>query len=160
MPIRAAGVADAGALARLRWEFRSGIASAAESEAEFVARCSGWMARRLERGAWRCWVAEANSEIVGTVWLQILEKLPNPVAEPEAHGYVSSLYVRPAHRGAGLGSALLRSCLDACRSARVDAVLLWPTPDSRSLYLRHGFAARDDLLELRLEQPTADGRSL
>jgi hypothetical protein len=28
-------------------------------------------------------------------------------------------------------------------------VLLWPTPRSRSLYLRHGFATRDDVLERR-----------
>ncbi|MGH7579428.1 MAG: GNAT family N-acetyltransferase, partial [Gemmatimonadales bacterium] len=83
------------------------------------------------------------------VWLQLLDKLPNPVDEPERHGYVSSLYVRPAFRGAGLGSALLSACLEACDGAGVDAVLLWPTPASRSLYLRHGFAVREDLLERR-----------
>jgi hypothetical protein len=31
----------------------------------------------------------------------------------------------------------------------VDATILWPTPASRTLYLRHGFAVRDDLLERR-----------
>jgi GNAT superfamily N-acetyltransferase len=88
--------------------------------------------------------------MVGTVWLQFLEKLPNPVAEPERHGYVSSLYVRPDFRGAGLGSALLSTCVETCRRYEVDAVLLWPTPASRSLYLRHGFEPREDLLERRL----------
>jgi GNAT superfamily N-acetyltransferase len=151
--IRTAGVADAGALARLRYEFRVDIASPAEAETAFVERCREWMARRLEGGQWRCWIAEADRIPVGTAWLHLFDKLPNPVAEPERHGYITSLYVRPAYRGTGLGSALLAACLDGCRSAKVDAVLLWPTPASRSLYLRHGFDARDDVLELRLWQP-------
>ena len=76
----------------------------------------------------------------------MLEKIPNPVGEPELHGYVSSLYVRPGRRGAGLGSALLTRCLDECKSAGADAVFLWPTPKSRPLYERHGFSVRDDVL--------------
>jgi hypothetical protein len=31
----------------------------------------------------------------------------------------------------------------------VDAVILWPTARSRSLYLRHGFTAPDDIMQLR-----------
>ena len=89
---------------------------------------------------------------MGTAWLHLLEKLPNPVGEPELHGYVSSLYVRPEFRGEGLGSNLLGACLDACERLGVDSVVLWPTPASRRLYLRHGFGIRDDLLERRLGQ--------
>jgi hypothetical protein len=50
---------------------------------------------------------------------------------------------------AGLGSALLHACLSECDARAVDAVILWPTPASRTLYRRHGFAGRDDLLERR-----------
>lgn len=152
--IRVAEARDASALARLRYEFRGGIIPPAESEAEFVERCAAWMSRRLEpESTWRCWVGEAAEAIVGTAWLQLFEKLPNPVAEPELHGYVSSLYVRPEHRGNGLGSRLLDACLSHCRHHLVDAVVLWPTPASRSLYQRHGFTVREDLLELRLWTP-------
>jgi GNAT superfamily N-acetyltransferase len=149
--IRVAGSGDATALAGLRHEFRSGLAPAAEAEPAFLERCTGWMAHRLVTGSpWRCWVADTGATIVGTVWLQLIEKLPNPVAEPEHHGYVSSLYVRPTHRGDGLGSALLGACLQECERLELDAVVLWPTPASRSLYLRYGFAVRDDLLARRL----------
>jgi GNAT superfamily N-acetyltransferase len=145
--IRAAVPGDAPALAGLRHEFRSDLAPAAEPEAAFLERCTGWMARSLADGAaWRCWVADAGGTLVGTVWLQLIEKLPNPVAEPERHGYVTNLYVRPAHRGGGLGSALLGACLQECERLQLDTVVLWPTPASRSLYFRHGFAVRDDLL--------------
>jgi ribosomal protein S18 acetylase RimI-like enzyme len=148
--IRPAAVADAPALARLRYELRAGVEPTAESETAFVTRCTAWVLERLRPGAtWRCWVAQASGAVVGSAWLQLIEKLPNPVAEPELHGYISSLYVEPAHRQAGLGSALLAECLRECEAMAVDAVILWPTPRSRSLYVRHGFAVRDDLLERR-----------
>jgi GNAT superfamily N-acetyltransferase len=148
--IRPAVAVDSAALARLRYEFRASIAAAAESEAAFLERCTAWMGERLRPGAtWRCWVAQVSEAIVGSAWLQLIEKLPNPVAEPELHGYISSLYVQPAHRGAGLGSLLLAACLGECQARAVDAAILWPTPRSRSLYLRHGFAVHDDLMERR-----------
>jgi GNAT superfamily N-acetyltransferase len=148
--IRPAVAADAPALARLRYEFRARVEPAVESEAAFVGRCTAWMRERLRpEASWRCWVAEAGGAIVGCAWLQLIEKLPNPVAEPELHGYISSLYVQPTQRGAGCGSALLAACLRECEAMAVDAVILWPTPRSRSLYARHGFAVRDDLMERR-----------
>jgi ribosomal protein S18 acetylase RimI-like enzyme len=108
------------------------------------------MAERLAPGgSWRCWVAARDAVPVGSVWVQFVEKLPNPTAEPERHGYVSSLYVRPASRGAGVGEALLAACLEACAAEDLDAVILWPTAESRSLYARHGFVATDDVLQLR-----------
>jgi GNAT superfamily N-acetyltransferase len=95
-------------------------------------------------------MAVDNREPVGTAWLQLIEKLPNPVAEPEVHGYVSSLYVEPSRRGVGIGARLLETCLRTCEEEGVDAVLLWPTARSRALYARHGFAIRDDVMEKRL----------
>jgi GNAT superfamily N-acetyltransferase len=149
LALRHAVPTDAAALARLRFSFRADLQTPAEPESDFLARCTSWMTPRLAPGSgWRCWVA-GEAEPVGTVWLQILEKLPNPVAEPEWHGYVSSLFVRPDARGAGLGSRLLATALAECDRRGCDAVVLWPTPRSRSLYLRHGFALRDDLLERR-----------
>ena len=147
--LRPAEPTDAEALARLRFAFRTDLEAPAETETAFIARCGPWMAARLASRSWRSWVLEQHGDLLGTVWLQFLEKLPNPVAEPEWHGYVSSLFVRPELRGSGLGSRLLVAALDECDRRRCDAVLLWPTPRSRSLYQRHGFSVRDDLLERR-----------
>jgi len=147
--IRSARVADTPALAALRWEFRAALDRASEPRDRFVPRCERWMRERLRRGTgWRCWVAEVGGEVRGMVWLAQIEKLPNPSpsAEPEAHAYVTSLYVRPSERGRGAGSSLLAEALGACAGGRTDAVILWPTPRSRSLYRRHGFAPPDDLL--------------
>lgn len=151
--IRQAGPADAQTLARLRYEFRAGHDPATEDEADFLARCGDWMSSRLEPGSsWRCWVVEAAGRLVGVIWLQLIEKMPNPGAEAEKHGYISNLYVTPSRRDAGLGSMLIDTCVRFCEKEGVDAVILWPTPLSRRFYERHGFAARKDLFERRLGQ--------
>jgi GNAT superfamily N-acetyltransferase len=149
--IRLARSDDAGVLAELRYQFRAAESEPVEGRAEFIARCRSWMATRLREGKpWHCWIAEVEGRVVGTIWLQIIEKLPNPVSEAETHGYITSVYVVPAMRGSGIGSMLLETCIDECSRRGVDALILWPTQRSRSLYQRHGFSERDDLLERRL----------
>jgi N-acetylglutamate synthase-like GNAT family acetyltransferase len=63
---------------------------------------------------------------------------------------VSSLYLKSEIRGHGVGSELLEICIKTGESVGCDAIFLWPTARSRSLYLRHGFAVREDLLERRI----------
>jgi GNAT superfamily N-acetyltransferase len=148
--VRLATPADAASLARLRYSFRAAQATTIESEHDFLARCGAWMAERLgPKGAWRCWVAETGNHLVGTIWLQLIEKLPNPVEETEWHGYITSFYVDPGWRNSGLGSAMLARALEECAAREVDAVILWPTPKSRALYERHGFGVRDDIMARR-----------
>jgi GNAT superfamily N-acetyltransferase len=148
--IRAATPNDASELARLRYAFRTEQASPTEPEAEFLRRCTSWMNGRLApESSWRCWVAVVEGRLVGTIWLQVIEKLPNPGDEPELHGYVSSVYVVPGLRSGGVGTALVTACLAACDDLGLDAVFLWSTSESRRLYQRHGFDLRDDLLDRR-----------
>ena len=144
--IRRASAEDADALAALRWEFRAAIDTPNEDRDAFLRRCAEWMRARLGDGhAWRAWVADADGGIVGTIWLQMLEKLPNPVAEPEVHGYVTNLYVRESARG-GIGVRLLAAALDECAAAGVHQAFLWPTQRSRTLYRRAGFAGEGDVM--------------
>ncbi|HSB75970.1 MAG TPA: GNAT family N-acetyltransferase [Terriglobales bacterium] len=148
--IREAAPRDAPALAALRCDFRSGLAPSREEREAFVRRCSAWMSESLSQG-WKCWLAARQEEIVGQIWLQLVPKLPNPNGEPERHAYITNLYVKPECRG-GVGSRLLRAALEFAQAQAVDAVILWPTPRSRSLYLRHGFTPPGDLLELRRDR--------
>lgn len=148
--VRRATREDAVSLAALRHQFRAPRGDNVESDDDFLRRCADWMRARLQAdSAWRAWVAEWRGDIVGGVWLQLVEKIPNPVAETEWHGYVSNLFVRETVRNRGVGSLLLRASLDECAAADVDNVILWPTPQSRSLYCRHGFAEADNMLVLR-----------
>ena len=156
--VRRATPADADSLARLRYEFRAAINEATETEAAFIARATPWMRERLIAVApWHCWVAEDEErEVAGHLWLQLIEKVPNPVPELERHAYITNVYVRPNHRGSGAGQLLLEAALAFCREQRVDSVILWPTARSRALYARNGFAVRDDIMEAILD----DGRHL
>jgi len=157
--VRLASVGDAPSLAKLRYAFRSntGIGPASEDEAGFIERCNVWMQERLrEDGPWRCWIAEQERALVGNLWGQLIEKIPNPSPEPEYHAYLTNFYVSEGARGRGVGSRLLSAALDWCRASQVHAVILWPTERSRPLYLRHGFAVREDLLELLIAEKSEE----
>ena len=146
--IRFAIPSDADALARLRYALRASTGRATEDETIFTKRCAVWMEEHLKSDAWHCWLAEASGQSFGTVWLQLVEKIPNPRAEPEHHAYITNFYVEEYARGKGIGSQLLRAAIDWCRTKDVHAIILWPTERSRSLYERNGFAVRDELMEL------------
>jgi GNAT superfamily N-acetyltransferase len=148
--VRRAARSDARAMAMMRFAFRTELAAPAEPEQEFVERATAWLADRLELGSWTGWLAVEQEQPVGLVLAHLVEKVPNPVVEPESLGYVSSLYVRPPYRGRGVGDALLRTAVDFCRDHGVDSVVLWPSPRSVPLYVRHGFRRQGDVMELRL----------
>ena len=145
---------DARALAALRFEFRSSLRTTRESEQAFVARCADWMRQRLSlgHGVWKCWLAQADHQAVGHLWIQTVEKIPNPGFELELHAYLTNFYVRDAVRGSGVGTSLLSAALEWCDGHEVDVVFLWPTARSRPLYERHGFVAADALLTRQIAQ--------
>lgn len=148
--LRLAEPSDAKALAQLRYDFRSSTGIATEPEAQFIERCTLWMAAHLNDGSnWKCWVAESEN-LLGAVWVQLVEKIPNPRAEPEYHAYLTNFYLRESARGHGTGSRLLTVAIDWCKAREVHAIILWPTEKSRTLYERQGFSVRSDLLELVL----------
>jgi GNAT superfamily N-acetyltransferase len=148
--IRLARTGDSHALARMRYAFRAETGAVIETEVGFQKRCEPWMKKHLRaKNSWRCWIAESRENFLGNVWVQLIEKIPNPVSEGELHGYITNLYVIPKARGKGVGSKLLRAALNWCRTKKVDVVFLWPSQRSRALYLRHDFAIAEDVFELR-----------
>jgi GNAT superfamily N-acetyltransferase len=153
--IRLANCSDARALTNLRYSFRSTSDKDVEAETTFLSRCTAWMSERLQQNNWRCWVVEKDNSIFGALWLQLIEKIPNPTSEPEFHAYITNVFVEESARGAGLGSRLLAEALAFCKQQSVHAVILWPTEKSRTLYERHGFAVRPDLLELLIDDPAS-----
>ena len=101
-----------------------------------------------DSSAWRCWVIE-DKQLLGHVCVQLFEKMPNPVNEPEAHAYLTNFYVVPEMRGRGLGRKLLNKALSWCRAQDADAVILWATAESKSLYRQCGFTESADVLQAR-----------
>ncbi|HEY6155021.1 MAG TPA: GNAT family N-acetyltransferase [Candidatus Udaeobacter sp.] len=150
--IRVAKSTDCAALAELRYQFRAEAGSAMENKSRFVRRCGSWMKQRFCSGSsgWRCWVLDNGKRLFGHVCVQLFEKLPNPVKdEPELHAYVTNFYVIPEMRNQGFGKRLLNKAMSWCRAQQVDSIILWATPESRSLYRRCGLTESADILELR-----------
>ena len=147
--IRVATESDAPVLAGFRYELRSSARETVESEEEFTERCTRWMQQRLSsRSSWRCWIAAYEQTPVGNIWSQLVEKIPNPAAETECYLYVTNFYVREEYRGKGIGTMLLSEALTWARTNNAHTAILWPRERSKSLYLRHGFTAADDLMQL------------
>ncbi|HKA20572.1 MAG TPA: GNAT family N-acetyltransferase [Blastocatellia bacterium] len=150
--IRMAGPGDANALATLRYEFRSSFGANCEDEDGFVERSAKWMQDRLHEAAvWRCWIAECDGVAAGNIWAQLIEKIPNPMIEPERLGYITNFYVRENYRNCGLGSQLFSAAMEWIKESDVDAVILWPTERSRSFYRREGFSETVRVMEMRLD---------
>ena len=152
--IRTAANTDAAALSELRWEFRSAQDPPTEAHDAFVRRCGEWMRRELSIGSsWKAWVAVDQAVIVGQVWVQTVQKIPNPVADSEAEhlAYLSNLHVTVSARG-GTGTRLLETALDWCGANRIDRVVLWPSKRSVTLYLGHGFSRGGDVMELKIRR--------
>jgi GNAT superfamily N-acetyltransferase len=151
--VRRAAPGDAEELSRLRYAFRLERRPATESPEAFFARCTSWMRRRLSTDSpWAVFVAERDGEILGNIWVQIVEKIPNPGPESEFHAYVSNFFVVPRERNTGAGTRLLNVVLEHCRTFSVDTVFLWPSERSRPLYRRSGFEPPPDMLVLDLPQ--------
>jgi GNAT superfamily N-acetyltransferase len=150
--VRDATEADAAVLARFRYELRAMTHEIIENEAAFIERCTSWMRAQLRgEGNWKCWIAELESRPVGSVWAQLIEKIPNPIAEPEHYVYLTNFYVREEHRSRGVGSLLLLAVLEWSKSNDAELVLLTPTERSRPLYLRHGFSLTEKFMTLKLK---------
>jgi len=149
--IRVATVSDALVLARFRYELRSTGRETIESEEEFNERCTRWILARLhDHSSWRCWIAEYEQAPVGNIWSQLVEKIPNPAAENECYVYVTNFFVREEYRGKGIGTMLLSEALTWAKTNNAHTAILWPRERSKSLYLRHGFTAADDLMQLNI----------
>jgi GNAT superfamily N-acetyltransferase len=150
--IRLARPSDSRALADLRYRFRNETGSATETKSRFLRRCTSWMRKRFRSGSspWRCWVLDDGEQLLGHVCVQSFEKIPNPVNERELHAYVTNFYVVPEMRSHGLGKRLLNKALSWCRARGTDAVILWATPGSKTLYRQCGFVEPADLFELRV----------
>ncbi len=81
----------------------------------------------------RCWFAEIDERIVGTVFL---------VRNSETVGQLRLMLVEPEARGHGIGTRLIQECLEFARQAGYSVVKLWTNSvlvDARRLYETAGF---------------------
>ena len=103
-------------------------ALAAEIAAKFV--------RHYDPGRERCWIAEADGEAVGCVFL---------VRQTDLTAKLRLLLVEPRARGLGVGRRLVRECIAFARSKGYRKVVLWTQSTlvaARAIYESEGFVLK------------------
>lgn len=94
--------------------------------------------RYIEEGHAAMFLAELDGELVG----DISARLEGGVAD-------LGMMVRDGHRGAGIGSTLMDTCIEWCRAhgAHKVALSVWPhNARARALYRKYGFVDEGRLL--------------
>jgi DNA-binding MarR family transcriptional regulator/GNAT superfamily N-acetyltransferase len=131
----------------------------AEIAAEFI--------QKFDPRRERCWIAELDDEIAGSVFL---------VQKSKAIAKLRLLLVEPWARGMGIGKRLVNECVRFARQVGYRKIVLWTQSElsaARHLYQRAGFKlierkphrswGREDLVaetwELNLTPPRPTGRN-
>lgn len=110
-------------------------AIAAVNRAAFASEDESCLVERLRRDGDAVieLVAERDGTIIGHILFSRLDAEPSGLVLA-----LAPMAVQPAHRRAGIGSALVRAGLDACRQHGADAAIVLGHP---TYYPRFGFSA-------------------
>jgi GNAT superfamily N-acetyltransferase len=146
MRIRAAGPDDALIVAALA--LQCAIHRGASGEPGFLDRYArAWNAEALSLPVW---VAEAGDEHAGFLQARVVSPLPWPQRASLPTLFVETFFVRPGHRGIGVGEQLLDAVVAWARDGDFAAVRMSAGPHTRPMVERVGFGHAESSMELRL----------
>jgi DNA-binding MarR family transcriptional regulator/N-acetylglutamate synthase-like GNAT family acetyltransferase len=124
---------DMGAVIRLHGEVYAREFGWDTTFEALVARIAATFIERHDAARERCWIAEVNGEVVGSVFL---------VKHSATVGQLRLMIVDPKARGLGIGERLVSECVRFARQAGYRKVRLWTNSvllAARHLYAKAGF---------------------
>ncbi|MBB2894396.1 GNAT family N-acetyltransferase [Flexivirga oryzae] len=146
MDISIAGHDDLRALAGLLWLHASPEEQAAQPLEAFTDDLAMWWSDHADsHHAFVAWTA--GREPIGMAWLALLPRVPRPGTAVRQSADIQSVFVMPEHRGAGTGSALVRTATSHAFAAGATRVTVRSGRRAVPVYRRLGFEASDRLLQ-------------
>ncbi len=127
----------------------------------FEGEFTTWFQREVDQRV--TWLAEIASEAVGMLNLFVFTRMPKPRSADapgpaRQWGYIANVYVAPAHRGDGLGEALLDAAIAYADANGFARLVLSPSERSIPLYGRAGFEPATTLMVRPQPDVSADDR--
>jgi GNAT superfamily N-acetyltransferase len=149
---RIATSADLPQLADLRWRLRVDDEPIKNRPAydRFVADFVGICNTEWETSDVVHWIAVDGANAVGVISIILVRKLPSPEKLRDRWGYISTSYVLPEFRNAGVGQELLAAVEEWAQKEDLELLVVWPSERAYPFYERSGFSRHPDPLVLKL----------
>jgi GNAT superfamily N-acetyltransferase len=96
-------------------------------------------------GEFLAWVGEHEGIAVGSACAWLRRMLPIEDGSRPLDARVQAMYIVPAHRRSGVGTALMHALLDVMRELGVRQVHLHPSEAGRRFYPAFGFVASHEM---------------
>lgn len=147
--IRKALPEDAYLLVTLRYQLLQEFEEPPVSLNEFMTQSLSIFTTFLQTDVWHTWVAQQDDQLIGTIWLQKVNKIPSFTEPSGCWGYVTNMLVIPAWRNQGIGTQLLNAVKEYAKAHHYELLVVWPSHASTNFYQRAGFKTNDQLYELK-----------
>jgi GNAT superfamily N-acetyltransferase len=103
----------------------------------------------IANGSCLAWVATSGQgDVAGSAAMQIVPRLPSPQNRSSLEGYVAQLFILPAWRRRGIGSALMKAVIASARHRYLGRIRLHSTKEGLAMYERLAFRVRTNDMEL------------
>jgi GNAT superfamily N-acetyltransferase len=145
--LRPAGPADA----LLISDHRDAMFADAGTPAADIRKASGmyrdWLAGALATDAYLGWLAEVGDEVVGSIGLWLIPWPFHPKHPTNAvRGYISNMWVEPAHRRKGISRLMLDAAVAEARARGVTWMMLHATDAGRPAYEAMGWQPGNEMV--------------
>jgi GNAT superfamily N-acetyltransferase len=106
-----------------------------------------FLANARESSGFAAFLANVEGDAAGTACCHVVPRAfpAFRTADAARVGYLWGVYVRPEHRGRGIGGMLVSACMAHLKSIGCGRVLLHSGERSTDLYRRMGFTPTDEL---------------
>lgn len=139
--VRVATAQDRAAIATLRHAWTEENLGTEIHDETFGPRFAEWFEREHDQRV--SWLGLVDDEPVAMLNLLVFTRMPSPrppgSTRPTQWGYLANFFVRPEHRGRGLGGRMLDACAAYADEHGFARIVLSPSERSTPLYARQGF---------------------